>query len=42
VTDDASGRLLRLPLWADMPDETVKTVIGAVKETVTSAAAQAS
>jgi dTDP-4-amino-4,6-dideoxygalactose transaminase len=34
VTDDASGRLLRLPLWADMPDETVVTVIDAVRETV--------
>jgi dTDP-4-amino-4,6-dideoxygalactose transaminase len=42
VTDDASGRLLRLPLWADMPDETVVTVIDAVRETVSSAAAHAS
>jgi dTDP-4-amino-4,6-dideoxygalactose transaminase len=34
VTDDASGRLLRLPMWADMSDETVVTVIDAVRETV--------
>jgi dTDP-4-amino-4,6-dideoxygalactose transaminase len=38
VTDDASERLLRLPLWADMPDETVVTVIDAVRETASSAA----
>jgi dTDP-4-amino-4,6-dideoxygalactose transaminase len=38
VTDDASERLLRLPLWAEMPDETVDAVIDAVRETVPSAA----
>jgi dTDP-4-amino-4,6-dideoxygalactose transaminase len=42
VTDHASGRLLRLPLWADMPDETVDAVIDAVRETVSSTATRAS
>jgi dTDP-4-amino-4,6-dideoxygalactose transaminase len=37
VTDDASERLLRLPLWADMPDETSDTVIDAVRKAVTAA-----
>ncbi len=32
VTDDVSGRLVRLPLWADMEDAHVNTVIRVVKE----------
>jgi len=38
VTDDVSERLLRLPLWADMPPETVDTVIDAVRASVTRSA----
>ena len=32
VTDDVSGRLLRLPLWAKMPGEAVARVIAAIRE----------
>jgi dTDP-4-amino-4,6-dideoxygalactose transaminase len=39
VTEDVSGRLLRLPMWADMYPETVDTVIEAVRGSVTRAAA---
>jgi dTDP-4-amino-4,6-dideoxygalactose transaminase len=42
VTDDVSGRLLRLPLWADMDSETLDTVIEAVRESVVRATAHAS
>jgi dTDP-4-amino-4,6-dideoxygalactose transaminase len=35
VTDEVSERLLRLPLWADMPAETADSVIGAVRDAVT-------
>jgi dTDP-4-amino-4,6-dideoxygalactose transaminase len=38
VTDDASQRLLRLPMWADMYPETVDTVIAAVRASVTQTA----
>jgi dTDP-4-amino-4,6-dideoxygalactose transaminase len=37
VTDDASARLLRLPLWVGMDEETVATVIAAVRDGVTQA-----
>lgn len=36
VTDDLSARLLRLPLWSDMPPEAVSFVIDAVGRVVTS------
>ncbi len=42
VTDNASERLLRLPLWADMPGETAGMVIDAVREIVPTAAPRAS
>jgi dTDP-4-amino-4,6-dideoxygalactose transaminase len=38
VTDDVSGRLLRLPMWADMYPETVDAVIEAVRESAARAA----
>jgi dTDP-4-amino-4,6-dideoxygalactose transaminase len=38
VTDDASQRLLRLPMWADMYPETADAVIEAVRESVTQTA----
>ena len=34
VTDDASGRLARLPLWVGMPDDAVQTVIDVVTAAV--------
>jgi dTDP-4-amino-4,6-dideoxygalactose transaminase len=42
VTDEVAGRLLRLPLWADMYPETVDSVIRAVSESVTRAGAATS
>jgi dTDP-4-amino-4,6-dideoxygalactose transaminase len=37
VTDDVSARLLRLPLWVGMDEETVATVVTAVRDGVTRA-----
>ncbi len=34
VTEEYAGRLLRLPMWADLPDEDIETVIKGVKECV--------
>jgi dTDP-4-amino-4,6-dideoxygalactose transaminase len=34
VTDDVSGRLLRLPLWVGMTNEQVEGVIAAVWQVV--------
>jgi dTDP-4-amino-4,6-dideoxygalactose transaminase len=34
VTDDVSERLVRLPLWVGMDDETVDRVVGAVRDAV--------
>jgi dTDP-4-amino-4,6-dideoxygalactose transaminase len=36
VTDDVSGRLVRLPLWAGMTDEQVEHVIASVAEVLAS------
>jgi dTDP-4-amino-4,6-dideoxygalactose transaminase len=38
VTDDVSSRLVRLPLWADLPEEGVERVIDAVTGSVRAAA----
>ena len=34
VTDDIAGRLLRLPLWVEMPPQDIEAVIEAVTDTV--------
>ena len=34
ITEEYAGRLLRLPMWADLPDEDIETVIKGVKECV--------
>lgn len=34
VTEDISGRLVRLPLWADLPEESAERVIGEVTRAV--------
>ncbi len=31
TTDDISTRLIRLPLWADLPDETIDTIVGEIE-----------
>jgi dTDP-4-amino-4,6-dideoxygalactose transaminase len=40
VTDDASSRLIRLPLWLGMPEDAPATVVGRVSESVAGASAR--
>jgi hypothetical protein len=35
ITDDCSARLIRLPLWVGMPEDTPQLIIERVAEAVT-------